>query len=712
MNIYDSLNTDAINSIVARWLSSNNAKVVNKKHESISPTSITKISNSFTRFENALNIVFTNIDNTNILQNFKLDAQKRIATENKLEKKSTLLQRPNGISGISSILQTTNELNSAIKQLGIVIQNSSFGGSNIGQSLSGLGEAALDEEIESKFTSSTSKLKTAGKSGLIGATIDFGFGLIQGKDVGHSAAHAAGAGAAIGGGGLIGGVISSLLLGPEAFPIGFEVGELVGGFFSSEAGNVTESAYDKVSGARAKGGPVRQNNTYLVGENGPELFTTDVSGKIIPLTNKQPIIKYNIIKVVPSQQKTENSFQFFKNLIQQDSDKIKVGSTVGRSGQTGTDGGSSFNLANLISNTIQGIKNLGGSLFGGSGGGSYEPGLNPNDAARMAMAYFTNQGWTKEQAAGIVGNLQTESGNFNQDVVNGRRKGDNGHAVGIAQWHEDRQAEFKAQYGIDLIGAPLQKQLEFVQYELTKGKYKSAGDSLRQAKNAEDAAFIVDKQYERSAGIATSLRQANARNLLSEQTLVQNSGNSLFSGGSGRITGSFGEARPGHVHGGIDIAAKMGTPVRAPLAGTIKFAGSASGFGTLLKLDHGDGTESWYGHMRAFAPNIKNGTKVSAGDILGEVGAGGDSTGPHLHLELHRGANRLDPTQLYINNKWIVGGNLTPLAKPKPRQAAPAPVGQISPWGTPISSKLQMPKNPKSVNYNVGEKYYSLTQTR
>ncbi len=136
-----------------------------------------------------------------------------------------------------------------------------------------------------------------------------------------------------------------------------------------------------------------------------------------------------------------------------------------------------------------------------------------NGNSKEAMDFFISKGWTPEQAAGIVGNLIIESGNFSSDVISGKRRGDGGKAVGIAQWHPPRQAIFEKQYGKPLAGASFREQLEFVNWELNNTE-KEAGDSLKKAKTADEAARIVDSQYERSSGQAIQQRQQQALALL------------------------------------------------------------------------------------------------------------------------------------------------------------------------------------------------------
>ncbi|MDP3351810.1 MAG: phage tail tip lysozyme [Hydrogenophaga sp.] len=108
-----------------------------------------------------------------------------------------------------------------------------------------------------------------------------------------------------------------------------------------------------------------------------------------------------------------------------------------------------------------------------------------------AMAFFQRMGWTRDQAAGIVANLQHES---NMDP---RAVGDGGKAYGIAQWHPDRQRNFEKWSGKSMRDSSLEEQLAFVNFELTQGAERKAGALLRAAENATQAGEIVSREYER-----------------------------------------------------------------------------------------------------------------------------------------------------------------------------------------------------------------------
>ena len=115
--------------------------------------------------------------------------------------------------------------------------------------------------------------------------------------------------------------------------------------------------------------------------------------------------------------------------------------------------------------------------------------------------------------------------------------------------------------------------------------------------------------------------------------------------GAGRITSRFGFRRdPIHHriqhHNGTDIAAKYGTPVRATAKGVVKSSSYDGFLGHLVKIDHGNGMETWYAHLRR--RDVDEGETVQKEDIIGQLGSTGRSTGPHLHYEVHVNGKAVD----------------------------------------------------------------------
>lgn len=127
----------------------------------------------------------------------------------------------------------------------------------------------------------------------------------------------------------------------------------------------------------------------------------------------------------------------------------------------------------------------------------------------QAITYFEGQGWSRAQAIGIVANLDAESG-----MDAGIRQIGGGPGFGLAQWEGPRQADFRAWAGKDIRQSTFAEQLAFIQHELT-GSERGAGNALRGATEAGEAASIVTRLYERpadSAGEAVR-RAARAREI-------------------------------------------------------------------------------------------------------------------------------------------------------------------------------------------------------
>ena len=88
-------------------------------------------------------------------------------------------------------------------------------------------------------------------------------------------------------------------------------------------------------------------------------------------------------------------------------------------------------------------------------------------------------------------------------------------------------------------------------------------------------------------------------------------------------------------HAGMDFSANIGTPVYATGDGKVIKAGWETGYGNLIQVDHGFGYVTWYAHLSKY--KVRPGQKVVRGEVIGEVGNTGKSTGPHLHYEVHEG---------------------------------------------------------------------------
>lgn len=87
-------------------------------------------------------------------------------------------------------------------------------------------------------------------------------------------------------------------------------------------------------------------------------------------------------------------------------------------------------------------------------------------------------------------------------------------------------------------------------------------------------------------------------------------------------------------HYGVDLAAPVGTPIKAAAAGVVKYIGWASGYGRLIELNNRGAYSTRYAHMSHFAKGLKKGDPVHQGEVIGYVGQSGEATGPHLHFEI------------------------------------------------------------------------------
>lgn len=99
----------------------------------------------------------------------------------------------------------------------------------------------------------------------------------------------------------------------------------------------------------------------------------------------------------------------------------------------------------------------------------------------------------------------------------------------------------------------------------------------------------------------------------------------------------------GHFHTGLDIAVQSGTPIHATMGGTIELRKDPEGFGNMVVIRNGP-WDVFYGHTSGHPPNIKTGATVKPGDVVGFAGSTGNSSGPHIHYEIRRNGEIVDPS--------------------------------------------------------------------
>ena len=113
----------------------------------------------------------------------------------------------------------------------------------------------------------------------------------------------------------------------------------------------------------------------------------------------------------------------------------------------------------------------------------------------------------------------------------------------------------------------------------------------------------------------------------------------------GRITSHYG-GRHDEFHHGLDIAAPLGTPIRAVAKGQVAYAGWRPIYGQTVIINHDDGRKTLYAHASRIL--VRKGQAVAAGKVIAEIGSTGRSTGPHLHFEIYEQGRTVDPLSRLI----------------------------------------------------------------
>ena len=145
-------------------------------------------------------------------------------------------------------------------------------------------------------------------------------------------------------------------------------------------------------------------------------------------------------------------------------------------------------------------------------------------------------------------------------------------------------------------------------------------------------------KYEATGRVNTALTTSGGK---------ANIGITLIKPISGTITSRFGARSSIRVssHTGLDIAASTGTPIAAASSGTVTFSGYKGSYGNMIVISHGNGVQTYYGHCSKLY--VSAGTQVSQGQTIAAVGSTGNSTGPHLHLEVRQNGVAYNP-QNYV----------------------------------------------------------------
>lgn len=192
------------------------------------------------------------------------------------------------------------------------------------------------------------------------------------------------------------------------------------------------------------------------------------------------------------------------------------------------------------------------------------------------------------------------------------------------------------------------KKSETFEYEIDPGEY-----DIQKINGLSRQMVTPSKKIRTRISRESKIIAAQKKKLLSDKSSSFASG-FIVPVDSAEITGVFGSGRvlngkKRNPHNGVDYGADEGEPVKASGDGTVILAESNFYYnGTFIMISHGMGLHTIYLHLSKL--NVKRGDNVKAGDIIGEVGSTGRSTGPHLHFGLQLFQKRIDPMVLFNLN--------------------------------------------------------------
>ncbi|KIF68769.1 peptidase [Streptomyces sp. AcH 505] len=206
----------------------------------------------------------------------------------------------------------------------------------------------------------------------------------------------------------------------------------------------------------------------------------------------------------------------------------------------------------------------------------------------------------------------------------------------------------------EALRARILQQAEHQQAEADQAAQAAAETTA--AKQAEAEAKKQQTEAQKKVEEAKQKAEEAAKKKAEELRLAKLASSYTLPVASYTITSTFGEAGSmwaSGYHTGLDFAAPTGTPIKAIHSATVKSAGWAGSYGYRTVLELEDGTELWFCHQSSMT--VTAGQKVTTGDVIGRVGATGNVTGPHLHLEVHTpDGTGIDP------NGWLQARGINP----------------------------------------------------
>lgn len=319
-------------------------------------------------------------------------------------------------------------------------------------------------------------------------------------------------------------------------------------------------------------------------------------------------------------------------------------------------------------------------------------GVGGNTVQERVYNFLRAQGFSAAAACGVMGNIEQESG-FNATI----QEYGSGVGYGLCQWSYARRTNlinWCQRNGQDYT--TVEGQLNYLMYELKGGdstcvqlmnQYCGGLEGFKKLTDVAQATRIFQTCFERAGVVNMSARIAAAQSFYNKwknytQIPAAGPANGSTAGATGTANTSMmpiyagmyalayplPNARnisaftyPGHTHHARDFQppnSKWGTPVVSVLDGVVKVAGNGVedwSYGNSVYIDHGGGWMSRYAHLNSI--NVRAGQAIKKGQVIGGCGSSGNSSGLHLHLELHSPWGWIDPGPIFSNNGyvWLTG---------------------------------------------------------
>ena len=336
-------------------------------------------------------------------------------------------------------------------------------------------------------------------------------------------------------------------------------------------------------------------------------------------------------------------------------------------------------MENLLASFLSGLENEIGNLQA-SGESGMNNGFSGNTDKEKVWNFFRGKGFTKKATAGIIGNTDQESSTNPKAIQNGGK----GPGTGLIQWGNGADGgrwndleKWANKNGKDKWA--IETQLEWLWKEMNDNYHtRLLGRQLREygynpgndvlaayakVDNIKHSVYIFDRAITRAGKPMFERRIQFAEKAYNEFK-------NYTGGGGNQTTGNFTNPAPGvitspygmrthpvhrdrRMHKGIDVAGG-GTALVAMLAGTITVNKFSNGWGNYIKINHGTVNgkkiETLYAHL-AKRSHLSVGQQVNQGQNVGIMGTTGESTGVHLHFEVHENGNTVDPENYVKYNR-------------------------------------------------------------